>query len=151
MANKYSQILLHIVFSVGRTHILIPDASRESVEKYITGTITKLNHRPLAIYCNTDHIHILVGYNPDKSVSDLVRDVKSTSTKFINKSGLTKGHFSWQSGYGAFSCGQRDLPKVVSYVLSQEEHHRSCDYKQEFIRLLKHYQIVYRQEYLFDF
>jgi hypothetical protein len=85
------------------------------------------------------------------SISDLARDIKNNSSKFINENKLVKGKFQWQHGYGAFSYSEKAVKNVYNYILNQEEHHRKKDLKKEFIELLETYEIAYQPEYLFDF
>ena len=103
MPNTYTQLLTQLVFAVKGRQNLIEEPVRERVEKFICGTATKRKHKPLAIYCMPDHLHFLIGLNPDQSIADLVKEIKIATTSFINDNHLTKQHFYWQDGYGAFS------------------------------------------------
>ena len=151
MANTFSKVLLHIVFRVGAPNISIEETNRILVEKYITGTVTKIGQKLLAIYCNPDHIHILVGFKPNINISDLVSRVKVSSTKYINDNGLCSSHFRWQSGFGVFSCSQKDLTILLDYVRNQAQHHRKESYPSEIVRLLEENQVEYEERFLFDF
>jgi putative transposase len=71
-------------------------------------------------------IHILIGYRPAQSLSDLMQDVKGSSSKWINEKRFVKGRFSWQEGYGAFSYAKSDLPKIIGYI--QHQYIASHDY-----------------------
>jgi REP element-mobilizing transposase RayT len=86
MANTYSQIIVQFVFAVKSRDNLISSKNREELEKYISGIIENKGQKMLAIYAMPDHIHILVGMKPNISISDLVRDIKSNSSRFINES-----------------------------------------------------------------
>jgi len=103
MENTYSQVHIHIVFSVKGRQNLIIENKREEVQKYIAGILQKRNHKLLAIYVMPDHVHILIGLYPSQSISDLVKEVKMASTRYINENKWVLGKFSWQEGYGAFS------------------------------------------------
>jgi REP element-mobilizing transposase RayT len=97
-----------------------------------------------------DHVHILLGFSPELSISDLVRDIKSNSTEYINKEKLISGKFSWQSGYGAFTYSKSQVEKVVNYIQRQEEHHRKKSFREEYLELLKKYEIGFDEKYLFE-
>ena len=150
MANTYSQIIVQFVFAVKSRDNLISSKNREELEKYISGIIENKGQKMLAIYAMPDHIHILVGMKPNISISDLVRDIKSNSSRFINESKWLKGKFSWQEGFGAFSYSKSHLDNVVKYILNQEEHHKKKKFKDEYLEFLDKFEIEYKDEYLFD-
>lgn len=151
MANTYTQLLIQFVFAVRGHQNLIEEKNRERIEKYICGIISNKQSKPLAIYCNPDHCHILVGLNPLYSISDLVREVKSSSSKWINENRMIKGKFSWQEGYGAFSYARSQLDPVVQYIKNQPIHHRKESFKEEYTNFLKKFDVEYDETYLFDF
>ena len=97
-----------------------------------------------------DHIHILVGIKPSISISDLVRDVKAGSSKFINDKKWMNGKFNWQEGFGAFSYSKSNLDTVVKYILNQEEHHQKRTFKEEYLDFLEKFEIEYDIKYVFD-
>lgn len=103
MANTYTQIHIQIVFAVQNHHCLFRKVWQDELYRYITGIIQKENHKLLAINGMADHIHIFLGMRPTQSLSGLVQDIKSGSSKWINEKGFVRGKFSWQEGYGAFS------------------------------------------------
>ncbi|MCB0714025.1 MAG: IS200/IS605 family transposase [Ignavibacteriae bacterium] len=152
MANTYTQIYLHLVFAVYKRENLIPHAAKTRLFRYITGIIQhpKRNHKLHAINGMPDHIHILLGLHPAQGVSDLVRDIKSNSTLFINKEGLVPRRFAWQVGYGAFSYGRSQLSQVIEYICRQEEHHRKRTFREEYEELLNRFDVGYNSEYLFE-
>src|ERR1043165_2491978 len=108
MSNTYQQIFIHVVFAVRGRESLIQERNREELQKFITGIIHNRGQKTLAIYCMPDHVHILIGMRPNISISDLMRDIKAGSSKFINEKNWIRGVFRWQTGYGAFSCGRED-------------------------------------------
>jgi len=97
-----------------------------------------------------DHVHIFLGFSPDVAISDLVRDIKSNSTNFINNNKSIPGKFSWQKGFGAFTYSKSQVPKVVEYIENQVEHHRVRTFKEEYLELLTKFGIEYNKQYLFD-
>jgi putative transposase len=150
MANTYTQIYIHIVFAVQGRNNLIPKSIREELHKYITGIVQNRNHKMLAIFCMPDHTHVLVGMKPDISISDLTRDVKAISSKFINDNRFVKGKFNWQIGFGAFSYSKSQIDSVIKYILNQEEHHKKKSFKEEYLGLLEKFGIEYDEKYLFE-
>ncbi len=152
MANTYSQIYIQFIFAVKGREKVIREDKRDRLEKYITGIIQNKKQKLLAIYANPDHIHILVGYNNlNSTIPDLVRDVKSNSSKMINEENWFNGKFSWQEGYGAFSYSKSQIDSVVKYILNQDEHHKKRNFKEEYLEFLSRFEIEYKDEYLFEF
>jgi putative transposase len=119
MANTCTQIYVHIVFAVeGRQNLIKPDHNDE-LQKYISGIVSGQKHKLIAINNVPDHLHLLTGLRPDSSLSDLVRDVKAGSSKFINGKRWVVGRFSWQEGFGAFSYSRSQLSTVIHYIENQ--------------------------------
>ncbi len=149
MANTYTQIHIQAVFSVQNRISLIQDSWKDELYKYITGIIKNNGHKPLSINGMPDHIHVLFGLRPAQSLSELLQDIKGGSSKWINNKKLVKGRFSWQEGYGAFSYKRSDLPAVINYINNQNSHHRKTTFREEYIELLKEFEIDYKDNYIF--
>jgi putative transposase len=150
MANTYSQIYLHVVFSVKGRQNLIHKDWKDELYKYICGITNNKEQKVYAIGGVADHIHILVSIKPNIALSDLVRDIKANSSKWINERELIKGKFKWQEGFGAFSYAQSQLDNVIAYINNQEQHHRKKLFKDEYIDLLQKFNVSYDDRYLFE-
>ena len=149
MANTYTQIYLHVVFAVeGRQSLITPEHNNE-LQKYITGIVTAQRHKLIAINNMPDHLHFLVGLRPDAALSDLVRDVKAGSSKFINEKRWVMGRFSWQEGFGAFSHARSQLGAVIRYIQNQQKHHAKKSFRNEYLELLEKFGVEYDQKYIF--
>ena len=122
----------------------------EDLHKYITGIVQHYDHKMICINSMPDHVHMLVGMRPSQSASDLMREVKSYSTKWINDRNLAKGRFEWQSGFGGFAYSKRDIPNVVNYIKNQEDHHRKKSFKAEYEALLKEHEVDYQERFIFQ-
>lgn len=151
MANTYTQIYIQTVFAVSGRLSLIRNDHKVEVYKYITGIVRNNGHKLIAINGTSDHIHILLGLKPDMALSDLVRDIKANSTKFINERRLANGKFGWQEGFGAFSYGRSQLDSVIRYIQSQEKHHSRSSFKDEYLSLLKKFEVDFDGRYVFEF
>jgi putative transposase len=150
MANTYSQIYIQVVFAVQGRQSLIQPPYKEEIHKYISGIIRNKKQKLITINGMPDHLHMLIGLKPDLALSDLVRDVKSDSSVFINEKKWFRGKFSWQQGFGAFSYGHSQLDSVVRYIQNQEHHHRRRSFKQEYLGLLRKFCIEFKEPYLFE-
>lgn len=150
MANTYSQIYIQIVFAVAGRQNLIHPKNREELHKYITGIVTNRGQKLLAVFCMPDHVHILVGVKPSIRISDLVRDIKTGTSNFINGQGWIRGHFNWQEGFGVFSYSRSQIDRVCKYIANQEAHHRKNSFRNEYVSLLKKFEIDHEEKFLFD-
>lgn len=97
-----------------------------------------------------NHIHALVAMTPDVSISDLVRDIKRSSSLFINEQNWIRGRFSWQEGFGAFSYSRSHVDVVKRYIENQEAHHKKMTFREEYESLLKEYEIEYNERFVFE-
>ena len=149
MAGTFSQIHIQLVFAVqGRTN-LIADSWREGLNRYISGIVTGNNQKLIVVNGMPDHLHLLVGLRPVMAIADLVREIKCNSTNHINQHGWVRGKFQWQEGYGAFSYGHSQIDRVYRYIAEQQRHHRKRTFREEYLQLLKKFEIEYDERYLF--
>lgn len=149
MANTYTQIYIQVIFAVQERACLIDKSWKEELFKYIAGIFRNQRVKMIAIGGVEDHIHILLGMNPAIALSDLIRDVKAFSSKFVNEKGWVSGRFCWQEGYGAFSYSRSQVDTVARYVLDQEKHHAKRSFRAEYESLLNKFEVEHDQRYVF--
>jgi REP element-mobilizing transposase RayT len=150
MANTFTQIYLHIVFAVQNRISLIRPEWKNELYKYITGIVKKNGHKLIAINGMPNHLHVAIGYKPHQLIPDLLQDIKGDSSKWINQKKFVKGRFSWQAGYGAFSFSHSQIDAVVKYIVNQEQHHKKKSFREEYLDLLKKYEIVFDEKYILE-
>jgi REP element-mobilizing transposase RayT len=150
MPGTFSQIYIQVVFAVKGRNNLISNTWKADLYKYIAGIIKGKGHKPIIVNGMPDHLHVFVGLKPAMAISDLVRDIKNNSSKFINEQGLIKGKFAWQEGYGAFSYSHSHIEAVYNYILNQEKHHKKKTFKEEYLDFLKKFDVTYDEKYLFE-
>ena len=151
MANTDTQIYIHVVFAVeGRQNLIKPE-NNDELQKYITGIVSGQKQKLIAINNMPDHLHLLVGLKPDMALSDLMRDVKAGSSKYINENRWVAGRFSWQEGFGAFSYSRSQLGTVIRYIENQQKHHAKKSFRDEYIDLLEKFGVDYDRRYVFKF
>lgn len=149
MANTYTQLYFHVVFAVkGRRNHIAPQW-KEALYKYITGIISNKNQKMMIVNGMPDHIHLLIGSKPDFNLSDLVRDVKANSSKWINQHKYINGKFEWQRGFGAFTVSQSRLKNMIEYIKNQETYHARKSLEDEYIKILKRNEIAFDTKYIF--
>ncbi|MDH5598751.1 MAG: IS200/IS605 family transposase, partial [Cyclobacteriaceae bacterium] len=100
-SGTFTQVYIHIVFSVKYRKYLIHESWEDQLYKYITGIVQGLQNKMLAINGMPDHIHILVRMRPHVNISELVREIKKGSVNFMVENKLIDKSFQWQNGYGA--------------------------------------------------
>jgi len=151
VANTYTQIYIQVVFAVeGRQSLVLPEHNDE-LQNYVAGIVSAQKQKLIAINNMPDHLHLLVGMRPDSCLSDLVREVKASSSKFINEKRWMVGRFSWQEGFGAFSYSRSQLGKVIRYIENQQIHHAKHSFRHEYVELLEKFGVEYDARYIFKF
>ena len=151
MANTYTQCYFQLVFAVKYRDALIQKRWKDNLEMYITGIVQNHHHKMLAIGAMPDHIHILLGYNLNHLIPDLVEEIKTSSNKWIKRERLSSFNFAWQKGYGAFTYSHEQIDSVAKYILSQEEHHKGNHFRNEYLEMLRRNEIEFKDEYVFEF
>ncbi len=121
---------------------------KDELYKYLTGIIQNNGHKLIAINGRPNHLHIDAGYKPHQLIPDLLQDIKGDSSKWINQKKYVKGKFIWQEGYGAFSFSHSQIDRVVRYINNQEKHHKKQTFREEYLHLLKKYNITFDEKYI---
>jgi REP element-mobilizing transposase RayT len=150
MPGTYSQLLLHVVFATkGRTPWITADLA-ERLYAYMGGIIRAEQGVLYAVGGVEDHVHLFIRWSPDGSISDLMRTVKSRSSKWVHDTFPALSAFAWQEGYGVFSVSPSQEVVVKRYIAGQAEHHKKEDFKSEFLKLLGAHDIEFDERYVFD-
>ena len=150
MANTYSNLFYHIVFSTKGRKDLISAEIEERVWAYIGGIARK--HEIIAVQVGgiENHIHILILAKPKIAPSQIVQWLKGESSRWIHQTFPDLAKFEWQDGYGVFSVSKSNVPDVVEYITNQRGHHAEQSFEEEFISMLKLSGIDYDERYVFD-
>jgi putative transposase len=149
--GTYTQLYVQLVFAVKNRDAVLKSNIRSRVFEYLSGIATQMNHKSIIINGVADHVHILLGLNPVKSISDTVHDMKRNSSLFINNEKLCLGKFAWQEGYGAFTYSRSQLDDIYKYIENQEQHHLKKSFQEEYIQFLKKFEIQFDERFLFEF
>ena len=148
MGSTLTNILIHVIFSTKNRERKIVTKIREELYWYIGGIIKRENGILIEIGGISDHVHILFKLKPVHSLSDMIKKIKSNSSKWINKQQKLNEDFNWQEGYGGFSVSESQVQKVVNYIKEQEKHHRTLTFKEEFVQILELHGVEYDGRYL---
>ncbi len=149
MANTYTQLHIQFVFAVKYRLALIQPLWKDRLYQYITGIIQHNEHKMLQINGMSDHIHIFIGMRPSQSISSLIQNVKTESSKWIKENKFCNSAFAWQEVYGAFSYSKSHVPHVIHYIQNQELHHKKETFLDEYIKMLKAFGVEYDEQYIF--
>lgn len=150
MANTYSNLFYHIVFSTKGRKDLIDRNVEERVWAYIGGIARK--HQLIAIQVGgiENHIHVLILAKPKIAPSQIVQWLKGESSRWIHETFPELAKFEWQDGFGVFSVSKSNVPDVVEYIKNQREHHQKQTFEDEYLSMLKLNGIDYDERYVFD-
>ena len=143
MPSSFTQNFYHTVFSTKHRANWITPVLEQDLYPFMGGILRDLRCTLLAINGMPDHIHLLIRYRADLSHSDMLRHLKSRSSKWIHETFADRRAFAWQAGYGAFAVSYSHLDGVKKYLADQEEHHRVRTFQEEFREFLKRHQIEY--------
>ena len=150
MPGTYSQILYHIVFGTERRGPWIRPDVAERLYPYMGGFVRAEKGVLYDIGGIEDHVHMYLRWRPDATVSDLMRTVKSKSSKFVHATFPDLGKFDWQDGYSVFTVSKSREKWLKEYIAGQAEHHKKEDFKGELLRFLRAYEIEFKEKYVFD-
>jgi REP element-mobilizing transposase RayT len=150
MAHSFSKLLTHIIFSTKDRQPFLDDALKEDLFHYMGGVVRECDGAAEIINGPADHVHLLIRFPTTQSVADLLRVVKTNSSRWVHQTYPERRAFGWQTGYGAFSVSQSNAEQVREYIARQEEHHRRVTFQEEFVAFLKRHGIEYDERYIWE-
>jgi putative transposase len=150
MANTYSNLFYHIVFSTKNRVDFIDAQMEDRVWAYMGGIARKHGMTAVQVGGIENHIHGLTMSKPMHSPSQIAQWLKGESSKWIHEEFPELKHFGWQDGYGVFSVSKSNVPEVIEYIKNQRAHHAKQTFEDEYISLLKLHGIDYDERYVFD-
>lgn len=132
MSHTFAKIWIHAVWSTKERQPFIKPEIENILFDCMEEQFRELDCPIRIINGMPDHVHCLFLLNAGKSVADVIKYVKGTSSHFINQNNITLEKFSWQTGYGAFSVSESVVDRVFNYVKNQKQHHSIKTFGQEF-------------------
>lgn len=150
MANTYSSLHYHIVFSTKNRERWIKPDMEERIWSYIGGIAKEHKMHPIQIGGIEDHVHVLLSAAPTLAPSKMAQLLKGGSSAWIHETFPGMRGFGWQDGYGAFTVSKSSVPEVIKYVQNQREHHKTRTFQEEYLAMLKKHRIDYNERYLWD-
>lgn len=149
MANTYSQMYVQTVFAVKYRRAVIDQKWKPELLAVIGNLINETGCKTIIVNGVEDHIHCFFGIKPSICVSDVMKNAKAKSSKWINESGFLQHRFEWQSGFGAFTYSREHIDRIYRYIQNQEEHHWGITFTEEYIEMLIQHGIDYDEQYIF--
>jgi len=149
MANTYTSLLVHAVFSTKNREPLIAAELQNRLFPYMGGIARENQFRSLCIGGIEDHVHVLLSLTPGISIAKAVQLIKGGSSKWIHETFPHLQNFSWQEGYGAFSIGISQVDDTRKYIETQETHHRQTSFREEYLEFLRKNNVAFDEKYIF--
>ena len=149
MPSAWTQNYYHMVFSTKNRVEWITPKLEARLYPFMAGILKDLRCQTLEVNGIPDHIHLLVRYPSDLSHSDMLRHVKSRSSKWIHETFPELRGFAWQEGYGGFTVSKSMTPAVEACIARQKEHHKTQDFKTEFLELLRLHGVEFDEDEVF--
>ena len=137
MSHSYNKIWIHAVWSTKERLPIIKTEIETVIFAFISNQFKESGCPVRIINGMPDHIHCLFLLNPQKSISEVIKQIKGSSSHFINKENLIKEKFSWQTGYSAFSVSESAVDKVYKYITNQKQHHQKRTFQKEYEEFLE--------------
>ena len=147
MPSTHLSLHYHLVFSTKDREPWLAPTPRSRVHQYLPGVIRGLDGVPHAVGGMGDHVHVLAGLRTTRCLADVMRELKSESSRWIHQE-LGLYGFAWQEGYGGFTVSASQLEQVRAYVLGQEDHHRGTTFQEEYVAMLQRGLVQYEERYL---
>jgi len=147
MPSTHFSLHYHVVFSTKERHPWIEPGWRDDLHGYLGGCVKTLRGMPVEIGGVADHVHLLLGLRATHRLADVVREIKTVSSRWIHEE-LRVPRFGWQEGYGAFTVSRSNVPAVRHYIATQAEHHKKRRFEDEYLDLLKKHEVEFDERFL---
>ena len=148
MADSYTNLLYHIIFSTKHRRPLITPEYEIRLYDYIGGTVRGVGGICLELNGVPDHLHLLAKLRPDYALSEVLRKLKANASGWMHDVFPTLKHFTWQRGYAAFTVSQSNVEEVRRYISRQKQHHRKISSRDELIQFLKSNRVEFDERYV---
>ena len=150
MSQSLSNVIVHIIFSTKNREPWLDAATRPRMHAYLATICRDLDAEVLCVGGVADHVHIVTTLPRTVSQAQLIEGIKKPSSKWIKALEPRYRGFFWQRGYGAFSVSSSQLDAVLQYLETQEEHHRTRTFQEEYRELLRRYGVEFDERYAWD-
>lgn len=150
-AGSYSQVYIQLVFSPTDRDLLLTENIRSEVFDHLVDAVNQMGHKSIIVNGTNDHVHLFLGLNPNVSITDTVKELKHSSSDFIDKMRMLPKKFHWQEGYGVFSYCKTQLENIYLNILNQEVEHKQTSFRKEYQNYLEEFEVEFDERYLLEF
>ena len=147
MSTTHTNLLYHLIFATKQREPVIAPAWRAQLHEYLGGTVRGLGGMPQGVGGVADHVHLLVSLKPTHCISDFMRELKKTSSRWVRET-IGVASFHWQDGYAAFTVSASSRNSVRTYIAGQEEHHQVKTFRDELVSFLKKSGVDFDERFL---
>jgi putative transposase len=150
MSQSLSCVLVHVVFSTKDRAPVVDSAVRPALNGYLATVARNSGCECFRVGAAADHVHLAIRISRTVTIANLVEELKTSSSKWLKAQSPALTGFAWQAGYGAFSIGPASLKALERYIDTQEEHHRTRTFQQEYREFLERYGVDYDERYVWS-
>jgi putative transposase len=150
MPQSFACLHYHLIFSTkGRAPLLAGDLPVR-LYAYVGGILKDERGALVAAGGMPDHVHLLISLGRESSMSDILRQIKGSSSHWIHEEFSDRQDFAWQTGYAAFAVSYSHIKKVKKYIAGQADHHRTITFQEEFLTFLRKHNLAFDEQYMWD-
>jgi REP element-mobilizing transposase RayT len=150
MGHTFTNLLTHVIFSTKDREPYIDAELKPEMYAYLGGMVREIKGKAFSINGTADHVHLLLSLPPTIPLSEAMKTLKANSSRWVSSKWKSRHDFGWQIGYGAFSVSKSNVPNVIEYIQTQEEHHRKVTFKEELTEFLRKHEIEYDERYIWE-
>src|SRR5258708_24711446 len=147
MSSTHLSLHYHLIFGTKNHEGIIAPSWCPRLHDYMGGILSSLDTVPEIVGGVEDHVHILAGLRATHRLADVLREIKSASSRWVHEE-IRLPTFAWQEGYGAFTVSASQCETVRHYIAGQEEHHRTRTFKKEYLEFLQKSGVIFDPRYL---
>ncbi len=141
MPHSFNKIWINAIWATKERAPIIHSNIEHKIHQFISEQLRELGSPVRILNGMPDHFHCLFLLNPQKSIAEVIKQIKGSSSHYINQNDLTSEKFAWQTGYAAYSVSESVVEKVFQYIKTQKEHHQKKTFLQEYEEFLKLYAV----------
>jgi putative transposase len=145
MPQVLNKVWIHAIWATKYRKSQIDSGIEKILYKFLENQLREQGCEVECINGMPDHVHCLFRLSVDRPLCLVMKQIKGSSSRFINFNRLTKDKFEWQGGYAAYSVTESKIPNVRAYIKNQKEHHKKISSLDEHRQLVEKFKLMERQ------